>query len=260
MSEGWGDFVAVKMHVREGDDLDGAFAAAAYATQNGYFGIRRVPYSANFAKNALTFRHISDGEALPDTHPVDGGGRNSEVHNAGEIWSSVLFDAYISLLKESRGENPRYTFAEAQRRMSDYMVAGLMMMPPNATYTEARDSILAAAAAADDQDLEILANAFARRGMGTAAVAPPRESTDLTGVVESFTNGGALKILSAQLELDVDCDQGCQPGHGRTRPAGGSDRQSRPDHPPGQRPRRRLLSLLDLPGGSRGGSRYIAPL
>src|SRR5690606_34917901 len=80
MSEGWGDWFGLHMVLREGDDLDGSYAGALYAASNPYFGIRRVPYSVSPAINALSFRHVSDGEPLPQSHPMKYGGINSEVH------------------------------------------------------------------------------------------------------------------------------------------------------------------------------------
>ena len=61
MSEGWGDFVALHTIARDGDNLNGTFALATYSTSafdpnSAYFGIRRVPYSIDFTKNALTFK------------------------------------------------------------------------------------------------------------------------------------------------------------------------------------------------------------
>ena len=81
MSEGWGDFTALHMISREGDNLDGTYAASVYASRafgdSAYYGIRRNPYSVDFSKNGLTFKHISDGVALPPgTLP---GGPNSEA-------------------------------------------------------------------------------------------------------------------------------------------------------------------------------------
>jgi hypothetical protein len=70
--------------------------------------------------------------------------------------------------------------------MTDYVVAGLKLTPVDATFTEARDAILAAAAAARPEDLALLAAAFARRGAGSCAVSPPRDSYDFVGVVESY--------------------------------------------------------------------------
>jgi hypothetical protein len=48
-SEGWGDFVALHMSLRPGDDLSGVFAISQYASvarsaDASYFGIRRVPF------------------------------------------------------------------------------------------------------------------------------------------------------------------------------------------------------------------------
>src|SRR5262249_23094931 len=149
MSEGWGDFTSMELTLRAGDDLDGTFAAGIYATatfgDSGYFGVRRAPYSVDFTKNAFTFRHIHTGEALPTTPLQNAGGDNAEVHNAGEIWCAMLFEGFIAMLRTSTGPAPTRTFDQARRAMADYVVAGLQLTPPDATYTEARDAILAAA-------------------------------------------------------------------------------------------------------------------
>ncbi len=191
MSEGWADFTALHMQLHEGDPLVGTYIVGVYATASlgdyGYFGSRRFPYSTNLARNPLTFHHIADGIPLPAGVPVnDNGIGNSEVHNAGEVWAMMMFEAYSGLVAESLGSSPRYTFEQARRAMSNYVVAGMKLSPTDATYTEQRDAILAAALAADERDFLVLAQAFARRGAGTGAVSPPRQSTDLNGVIESF--------------------------------------------------------------------------
>jgi MYXO-CTERM domain-containing protein len=210
MSEGWGDAVATMMAVRAGDDLNGSYATAAYAASGigadpAFFGIRRMAYSANFDVNSATFRMISNGQMFPEGMPVSNNSQpNSEVHNAGEIWATVLLEVYVGLLREGG-----YSFEVAQRRMADYVTAGLKMTPPSATFTEGRDGILAAAAAADTRDLSIIAEAFARRGMGTGAISPPRNSTDLVGVTEDFEVNGSLGFDSSALAADGDgdCDE-----------------------------------------------------
>jgi MYXO-CTERM domain-containing protein len=205
-SEGWGDFLALHMAARDGDDLDGTYALAIYSTRartdSGYFGIRRYPYSVNMTRNGLMLRHISDGEALPMTPGVPSGA-NSQVHNAGEVWASMLWEVYVALQK-ARGTR---TFDDVRRRMSDYIVAGLKLAPQDATYTEQRDAILAAIAARDAADLAVAAQAFATRGAGTCAVAPPRDSTNLTGVVESTAVKPRLEIGEIRLDDAVrSCD------------------------------------------------------
>ena len=214
-SEGWGDFFALHQAVREGDDLDAVYPMAQYATaafpdDPNYFGIRRYPYSVDFSKNALTFKHITDGQDLPANVPVaqyTAQVNNAEAHAAGEVWAAMLFEAYVALLKKSQGPSAPYTFDEARRRMGDYVEGGLKLAPVDPTFTEQRDAILAAAAAADIDDLQVLAQAFARRGAGTCAVSPPRDSQDFSGVVESFTVQPNLAIVSVTVDDSVtSCD------------------------------------------------------
>ncbi|UQA57690.1 M36 family metallopeptidase [Polyangium aurulentum] len=212
-SEGWGDFVALQMMLREGDDLDGTYAVGVYATavmgDAGYYGIRRVPYSVDMTKNALTYKHISQDSTLPDSHPIANVGSpdNSEVHNAGEIWATMMFEAQVALLKRSQEPGAPYDFEGGRRRMADYVVMGMKLAPPNPTFLEQRDAILAAAAAADVEDMKLIAKAFAKRGAGTCAVSPPADSVDNVGVVESYEAKGAMSSLSATLDDAVQsCD------------------------------------------------------
>lgn len=207
-SEGWGDFLALLMMVREGDDLDGAFAVGGYATlvlgeDSSYFGLRRAPYSRDPDKNALRFRHITDGEPLPAgpaarPSPSD----NAEVHNAGEVWASMLFDGYLGLLASGR-----HSFEETRNRMARYMVAGMILAPVDPTFTEQRDAILLAAVAEDAQDALILAQGFAGRGAGSCAVSPPRDSFDLAGVVEDSATRARMILGAVTMDDSVcSCD------------------------------------------------------
>ncbi|HZH18420.1 MAG TPA: myxosortase-dependent M36 family metallopeptidase [Archangium sp.] len=205
MGEGWSDFHALLMMVREGDinvqsnaNWMGVYAMAEYATRGispdaAFFGIRRGAYSVDETKNALRFRHIMDGVPLPDTTPFVPGGANSQVHNSGEVWASTLWECYVALLRE-------HPFQEAQKRMKQYLVNGYKLTPPAPTFLEARDAILAAAYASSSDDFQRLWAAFARRGMGVGAVAPARFSTNHAGVVESYKTGVDVVLVSASFE------------------------------------------------------------
>ncbi|MCY1022814.1 myxosortase-dependent M36 family metallopeptidase [Pyxidicoccus sp. MSG2] len=218
MGEGWADFHALLLAVREEDaqaasnpDWTGTFAVGEYATRNivprnsAYFGIRRVPYSVDFKKNPLTFKHIAAGNALPATWqgtPIPyspsfrtDGVDNAEVHNTGEVWATMLWECYVSLLRT-------HPFAEARQRMKSYIVAGYKLTPASPTVLEARDALLAAVYATDPEDYPRFADAFARRGAGIGAVAPDRDSTTQTGVVESFRTGADVAFVSAELTAD----------------------------------------------------------
>ncbi|HEU4729764.1 MAG TPA: M36 family metallopeptidase [Kofleriaceae bacterium] len=211
MSEGWGDFNALMMMVREGDNRDGTFAVGPYALADGtpdtaFFGIRRFPYSRDRTKNDLSFRHIGDENPLPPTTFGHPGGANSEVHNAGEVWATMMWEV-LNVLADQHGVNV------ARRRMTDYIVAGLLLTPRNASFTEARDAILVGASALDTEDMILMAAAFAGRGAGSCAVSPLKTSTTNAGVVESGTlaaklAAGGLAVTDSTGDHDGILDPG----------------------------------------------------
>lgn len=218
MGEGWGDFHALLVIVRPEDALapnnsqfEGVYPTATWVMTadpgNGlYYGIRRVPYSTDFSKNALTFKHIQDGVPLPSGVPTafgSSGNQNSEVHNTGEVWATMLWECYAALLSDSE----RLSFEEARDRMRRYLVGGYKGTPNSPTFVEARDALLAAAFANDPADYALLADAFARRGLGQKAVAPNRGSSNNSPVVEDFTTGSSLYFVKAELNDSISsCD------------------------------------------------------
>jgi len=204
-SEGWGDFLALTLAVRESDDLGGVYSSAVYATfrdpDASYFGTRRYPYSTDMAKNPLTFEHIQNSATLPGGPPMSPGAPfNAEVHNTGEVFASMLWEGYASILAEAKLPSPRYTFDEARRRMTDYVVAGMQLAPVEPTFTEQRDALIAAAYAADPADALLIAEGFAKRGAGSCAVSPPRDAFDNEGVVESFEVAPAVAVRSVVID------------------------------------------------------------
>lgn len=220
LGEGWGDFSALIMTVRPGDDLvasnpdfGGVYALAAYASNPSlapsnsyYFGLRRYPYSTDLSLDPLTFRHITTGEPLPSGPPVSltyVSSDNAEVHNTGEVWAVMLWECYAALLRDSG----RLTFDQARDHMRDDLVTAFKLTPVNPTFVEARDAVLAAALASDHSDYTEFWAAFAKRGIGIGAVAPDRYSSDNSGVVESFLVGGDLAFVSGDVnDTGVSCD------------------------------------------------------
>ncbi len=203
LGEGFADFHALLLLVKEADrnlpanaSYSGTYSDSAYPVTGPdfapdvldnafYFGLRRYPYSLDLTKNPLTFRHISDDVPLPtsaERSPKNGSSTNSEVHNTGEIWTSMLWQCYGNLLNDSA----RLTFAQAQDRMKRYLVAAYKVMPADPTVVEARDALLATMQVRDPADRELCLHGFAKRGAGIGAVAPDRLSEDNKGVVESF--------------------------------------------------------------------------
>jgi hypothetical protein len=90
-----------------------------------------------------------------------------------------LWEVFVNLVG-------KHGHAEAERRMLLYVVGGLEQTPSRPTFLEARDGIVDTASALAPEDLPEIWAGFAKRGMGDGAVAPQRNSSELTGVVESF--------------------------------------------------------------------------
>ena len=185
-----------------GDDLDGAYAAAAYSSyqlsvelQNYYFGIRRYPYSTDLTKNPLTFADIDpyqasahEGAPLSPLWPWSNYDP-SEVHDQGEVWCGTLWDARANLIR-------KHGYNAGNELILHLVTDGMTLSPPDPTFVEARDAILQA-----DRVLTGGANhpelwsAFAKRGLGIFAVAPPSYTT--VGVEQSFEVPGAMGIVPA---------------------------------------------------------------
>lgn len=218
MGEGWSDFVALMTMVHGSDVTKAAthefrdvypVGGWVYGVGSGagsYFGLRRYPYSADMTKNPLTFKHIQDGTALPKDVPLsfgESGSQNSEVHAAGEVWASMLWQCYTNLLRDT----PRLDYAEANKRMRSYLVAGLKLTPKSPTFLEARDALLAAMYAADKADFKQCAKGFAERGAGVGAKGPAKSSFDNVGVTESYVVGNDLEVVSVTLDASTEsCD------------------------------------------------------
>src|SRR5690606_7334697 len=183
LSQGWAMFYAQTLLAQPTEPLQGTWPLAGYLlldypagfTANYYYGIRRFPVAPLAftggvplrPHNPLTFADIdslqfdiSDGAfprgpyglAVPD-----------QVHNAGEVWTAMLWEARNNLI-ESLG------FAAGQQRILQLVTDGMKLDPVNPTFIDARDAILAADCAAFGGSSELdLLEAFARRGLGSGA-------------------------------------------------------------------------------------------
>ncbi|MFT3838765.1 MAG: myxosortase-dependent M36 family metallopeptidase [Myxococcaceae bacterium] len=233
MGEGYADTHAMLLTVRADDravtynaSYGGVYGQALWvetggangptANQGAYYGIRRMPYSTDLTKNNMTYKNIQDSSAIPTGVPfsfwpapntTSANGGNSEVHNTGEVWATMLWECYAALLRDTTGPTPRLTFDQARNRWKDYLVAAYKLTPGQPTFLEARDALLSAAYGRDMTDYHLFAAAFAKRGAGFGAVSPDRYSATNNGVTESFVVGSDLVLASASLNDDVThCD------------------------------------------------------
>ncbi len=188
MGEGWSDFWSLMLTQKPGDQATDRRTVGNYVlgqTSAGP-GIRRFPYSFDMSINPQTLGDFN------------GGFPNNEVHNAGELWTTVLWDMNWLLINGVPVEDPNGLLSPAYGYDSDLyqgtggnnialqlVMDGLKLQPANPTFLEARDAILQA----DMIDYgganqRALWTAFARRGFGFSASAGP--NADSTVVVEAF--------------------------------------------------------------------------
>ena len=196
MGEGWSDFYAMSLLSESGDNINGNYAAAGYATrqfssltENYYYGIRRYPYSTDLTKNPLTFKDIDPSQA--STHPGIArssiiGNTANEVHNEGEVWCVMLWEMRANLITQ-RG------YAAGNQMALQLVTDAMKLCPANPNFLQSRDAIVQADLVdnAGANSGSIWA-AFAKRGLGAGATSPSSSST--SGVVESYNIPDNLAI------------------------------------------------------------------
>ncbi|MEJ7623222.1 MAG: M36 family metallopeptidase [Pyrinomonadaceae bacterium] len=180
IGEGTSDFYALAMLSQASDPADGNYAVAGYATylsggstNNNYYGIRRFPTairsavggSGNNSHNPLTFADI-DSTKINLTNGAYAPRNNNtsdQVHNAGEIWSSMLWEVRARMIS-------RLGWETGNRRMLQLVTDGMKLAPLSPTFIGERDAIIAAAyASGDAADVADLWAGFALRGLGAGA-------------------------------------------------------------------------------------------
>jgi hypothetical protein len=199
MGEGWSDFYAHAMLSEPTDPVDGIYTTggystyalrSAYPTGNYYFGIRRFPKAVLSAvgangkpHNPLTFADVdatkintSDGAFSP---PFTASAAD-QVHAAGEVWSSMLWEVRGRLIQRLGGE-------AGNRRALQLVTNGMKLTPAAPTFVQARDAIIAAAQASSLADVEDVWRGFAARGLGfSAKVDTPGSGSGTARVTEAF--------------------------------------------------------------------------
>jgi hypothetical protein len=199
LGEGWSDFMSLALMSQPGDDVNACYPEGPYVsyllyglTQNYYFGIRRYPYSTTLTNNPETFKDIDPGQASGHSgiprNPVISGAA-AEVHNQGEIWCVTLWDARANLIN-------KYGFATGNQLIMQLVCDGMNLTPANPTFIQARDAIIQADMVDNGgANYHQLWLAFAKRGLGYFASAPPNTTT--SGVVESFSLPDDLLLTPA---------------------------------------------------------------
>lgn len=201
MGEGWSDFYALSLLSEPGDSINGIYSFASYATYLGttgfsgnyYYGIRRFPKAVmsstagpnNRPHNGLTFKHLNSNcnDVINSISAYNrgpfGGQQCDQLHNAGEIWSSALWEVRAKFIQQ-------YGHTMGTRLVLQYVTDGMKLDPNSPTMLDARNSIVAAAAngANSELDASLVWQGFAIRGMGFSASI--QSSSFPTLVTEAF--------------------------------------------------------------------------
>jgi hypothetical protein len=205
LGEGWSDFYALALLAPTNSSLAAHYPLGGYAMfgvnnyaghfdnpgDNYYFGIRRYPYSTNLQVNPLIFSDIESLAPHAGAHrsPLFAGSSAGEVHNVGEVWCSMLWDARANLIA-------KLGYTPGNNLSLQLVTDGMKLSPPNPTFVQARDAILQAEQVlCKGTNSAALWTAFAKRGLGFAAQAPL--STKTSPVVVDFSLPDTLRVSPA---------------------------------------------------------------
>ena len=215
MGEGWSDWYAEVMLAEPTDPINSIHTTGGYATYliaagftgNYYYGIRRFPRAPitflgtnGKPHNPYTFRYLnSDCNTLIGTTTSNpppnsafprgpiGVSQCDQVHNAGEVWSSMLWEVRDRMVA-------RLGFTAGTTRVLQVVTDGMKLAPIGPTFLSERDAIIAAASAlpltpeasADVQDVR---EGFRVRGAGFSASI---QSASPAAVTEAFDVPNAI--------------------------------------------------------------------
>jgi len=226
MNEGNSDFFAHVLLAEFTDPINGIFVTGGYSTlglrtginggrANYYYGIRRFPKAViafrgganNRPHNPLTYADIdptkinlTDGAFAPAYN-----GSATQVHDGGEIWSSLLWEVRARLIQRLGAE-------AGNKKILQLVMDGMKVAPSLPSMIQERNAIIAAAqASGNGADVADIWAGFAVRGMGFSA-------TNATGntVTEGFDLPNATLAATGFFVSDAapggDGDGSFEPG------------------------------------------------
>ncbi|KAI0878673.1 extracellular elastinolytic metallo proteinase [Hypoxylon argillaceum] len=160
MGEGWGDFMATAIRLKQTDTRNTDYSLGAWVYNNAA-GIRNYLYSTKLTVNPYMY-------TTANTY--------NEVHDIGEIWATMLYEVMWNLIDKhglSTAQKPTFSNGiptDGKFLTMKLVVDGMALQPCNPNFIQARDAILDAdkALTGGDNACEIW-TAFAKRGLGSGA-------------------------------------------------------------------------------------------
>lgn len=166
MGEGWSDWFGFVLTMKPTDNKFTEWRQGEYFLPPN--GARAYPYSFDLTVNP---RRLGDFNAPPDpTLPFPFSAPGSEVHNSGEIWAAALIDMTWLLVDKYGFDPDLYNGTGGNNLALQLVIDALKLQPPNPSFIEARDAIIAADLALTGGDnFNQIWEAMARRGIGASA-------------------------------------------------------------------------------------------
>jgi hypothetical protein len=204
MGEGWSDFLALALTVGPLENGAQARHFGHYLLQNGTEGpgIRRSPYSTDFALNDFTYEDIIDTQT---------------PHSLGELWAVMLWDLYWTFIDLYGYDEDLFRGTGGNNQALQLVIDGLTLQACNPGFVDGRDAILAADSILNDGVNSCLIwEVFAKRGLGFSAMQgssfnrndaraafdlPPSCSQDLFLTKEMTSSIEPGEPISVQLKL-----------------------------------------------------------
>ncbi|HMN04145.1 MAG TPA: T9SS-dependent M36 family metallopeptidase [Flavobacteriales bacterium] len=174
MGEGWSDWMAMVLTMREGDQPEMPRGMANFvldAPIDGT-GLRPAPYSTDMAVNPYKY-------GSSNTFSFQG------AHALGFLWATMLWDMTWALIQEEGFDPDMYHGTGGNNTAMRLVMDGMKLQPCSPGFVDGRDAILLA----DELNYGgvhqcIIWNAFARRGLGYSA--SQGSSDALNDQVEAF--------------------------------------------------------------------------
>ncbi|KAI0602059.1 Fungalysin metallopeptidase-domain-containing protein [Biscogniauxia sp. FL1348] len=169
MGEGWGDFMATAIRLKEGDTRDTDYSLGAWVYNNPE-GIRTYLYSTKLDVNPYMYTTLNT---------------YNEVHDIGEVWATMLYEVMWNLIdKHGLNLDIKPTFdsngvpTDGKFLTMKLIIDGMALQPCNPNFIQARDAIIDAdEALTGGENVCELWTAFAKRGLGEGAVYSTRNRT-----------------------------------------------------------------------------------
>ncbi|MEU4561942.1 M36 family metallopeptidase [Actinoplanes sp. NPDC023936] len=190
MSESWSDLLSIEYLYEHGYSKD--YTVGEYVTGDATAGIRNF----NMSRSPLNYSHVDyDFVGL-------------QVHASGEVWSAANFDIRAALMKRYGAGNAALqkacangkvavTKCPGNRRWIQLVFDSFLLLANSAnSQVDARDALIAA-----DQlrfggaNQDLIWNAFAKRGLGEAALSNgPGDADPRPGFTSPYANEATVKF------------------------------------------------------------------